>query len=164
MTVTPDQLDTAPLAPLARIIATVIEEVPVRLGSSGTTDLAAALLARVAAYMGRELGPLAAVLGEIAAEREVQDAKFGQQNWPDGTGGPAMRDRADESREQCQWLTANGGPDWRAILLEEVYEALAEEDPARLRAELVQVAAVAAAWVEAIDRRTAAARAEEGRA
>ncbi|MEY9934267.1 hypothetical protein ABH926_008932 [Catenulispora sp. GP43] len=39
------------------------------------------------------------------------------------------------------------------MLLEEVYEALAEVDPAALRAELVQVAAVAAAWVEDIDSR-----------
>jgi hypothetical protein len=35
-----------------------------------------------------------------------------------------------------------------------VAEALAEDDPTLLRAELIQVAAVAVAWVEAIDRRT----------
>lgn len=35
-------------------------------------------------------------------------------------------------------------------------EALAESDPARLRAELVQVAAVAVCWIEAIDRRATA--------
>ncbi|WPM94355.1 hypothetical protein VG1_CDS0031 [Arthrobacter phage Cupello] len=39
------------------------------------------------------------------------------------------------------------------ILLEEVFEATAEEDPATLRKELVQVAAVTAQWIEAIDRR-----------
>ncbi|HYF53037.1 MAG TPA: hypothetical protein VEA41_02135 [Salinarimonas sp.] len=39
------------------------------------------------------------------------------------------------------------------ILAEEVAEALAESDPMLLRAELVQVAAVAVQWVEAIDRR-----------
>ncbi|MFI1165600.1 hypothetical protein ACH4UM_18790 [Streptomyces sp. NPDC020801] len=37
---------------------------------------------------------------------------------------------------------------------EEALEALAEDDPGKLRAELVQVAAVAVAWIEAIDRRT----------
>lgn len=46
------------------------------------------------------------------------------------------------------------GPCWRTILAEEVYEAFAETDPARLRHELVQVAAVAAAWVEDIDSRS----------
>jgi len=37
------------------------------------------------------------------------------------------------------------GADWLRVLLEEVYEALSKTDPAALRAELVQVAAVAAA-------------------
>ncbi len=41
----------------------------------------------------------------------------------------------------------------RHILLEEVHEALAEDDPTRLRAELLQVAAVAVCWVEAIEQR-----------
>ena len=36
--------------------------------------------------------------------------------------------------------------------MEEVAEAFEEHDPARLRSELVQVAAVAVAWVEKIDR------------
>jgi malonyl CoA-acyl carrier protein transacylase len=44
---------------------------------------------------------------------------------------------------------------WEHILTEEHYEAMAEEDPTRLREELIQVAAVAVAWVEAIDRRHA---------
>ncbi|MFI6979949.1 hypothetical protein ACIBSV_15340 [Embleya sp. NPDC050154] len=102
--------------------------------------------------VGRTCG-FAAVSAEIDAERAAQDAKFGEQNWPDGTGGPVMRFEADRHRDACQHLAAHGGPDWRSILLEEVYEALAEDETARLRAELVQVAAVAAAWIEAIDRR-----------
>lgn len=98
------------------------------------------------------------VLGEIRAERARQHALWGEQNHPDGTGGPVMRSEADAMRARCQYLAVNGGPDWRAILLEEVYEALAEDEPAKLRKELVQVAAVATAWVEAIDRRTEAGR------
>jgi protein involved in temperature-dependent protein secretion len=89
----------------------------------------------------------------IDEERAAQLAKFGDQRHPDGTGGPVMRQRADEARAQCQYLADNGGTDWRAILLEEVYEALAETDLANLRAELVQVAAVCAAWISDIDRR-----------
>jgi hypothetical protein len=144
-----------PLAPLARTIAETVRDTPVRLGTpEGASDLVAALIVKVAAYVGRELGPDARVLGEVQAERDRQDAKFGEQNHPDGTGGPVMREQADAARAACQYLADNGGPDWRAILLEEVYEALAEEDPALLRAELVQVAAVAIAWVAAIDRRT----------
>ncbi|MEU5939389.1 hypothetical protein ABZ807_09380 [Micromonospora sp. NPDC047548] len=93
------------------------------------------------------------VLEEIRAERQRQDAKWGEQNHPDGTGGPVMRREADEMRARCQFLAGLGAVDWRAILLEEAYEAMAEDDPVKLRAELLQVAAVAVAWVEAIDRR-----------
>jgi hypothetical protein len=50
------------------------------------------------------------------------------------------------------------------ILREEVYEAFAEEDPAALRTELIQVAAVAATWVDAIDRRAALDQSGEGQA
>jgi hypothetical protein len=55
----------------------------------------------------------------------------------------------------CQSAADGGYLDWLHILREEVAEAFAESDPAKLRAELVQVAAVAVNWVEAIDRRAA---------
>ncbi|MFE2941006.1 NUDIX hydrolase [Streptomyces sp. NPDC059255] len=94
------------------------------------------------------------VLAEIASERRRQDDKFGEQNHPDGTGQHPEQIDADVARMACQQAADGGYLDWLHILREEVAEALAESDPARLRAELVQVAAVAAAWVEAIDRRT----------
>jgi hypothetical protein len=103
------------------------------------------------------LTPTTSVLMEIADERDRQDAKWGQQNHPDGTGRPGDADMATLDRAKCK---ANGpdGPDvdnWRDILQEEVSEAFAETDPEKLRAELLQVAAVAVAWAEAIDRRAA---------
>ncbi|EGJ77721.1 putative NUDIX hydrolase [Streptomyces sp. Tu6071] len=156
--------DLTPLHDLTKAIATAIAETPVRLGSpEGAADLAAAVAVRAAAYAGSVLPTSGRVLGEIAAERAAQDARWGEQAHPDGTGGPVMRARATEARAACQYLADNGGPDWRSILLEEVYEALAEEEPARLRAELVQVAAVATAWIEAIDRRTNAAEVGEAK-
>lgn len=97
------------------------------------------------------------IFGEINAERFRQIAKFGKQHREDGTGGPVMRSEADRMRAACDYLARNGGADWRAVLLEEVYEAVAEEDPAKLRAELVQAAAVCTAWIEDIDSRTAGA-------
>lgn len=100
---------------------------------------------------------VAAFAEAVDEERARQLAKWGDQRHPDGTGGPAMRQRADEARAQCQYLAENGGPDWRAILLEEVYEAMAEDDPTALRAELVQSAAVIAAWISDLDRRSDAA-------
>ncbi len=126
--------------------------------------------------------PIRGVLDEIHAERCRQNEKWGEQNHPDVDprdipyvthGYYASRadiwrqvneERAKPSRSLGRCTGHPEGPHthtaWDGVLLEEVYEALAEEDPARLRAELIQVAAVAVAWVEAINRR-AAAPAEE---
>lgn len=94
------------------------------------------------------------VLGEVAVERARQDEKWGEQNHPDGTGRGGSRDRADLTREVCQRAAREGTCTWKLILDEEVAEAMAELEPQRLRAELIQVAAVAVAWAEAIDRRS----------
>lgn len=94
-------------------------------------------------------GPLAAV----AAERQRQDDKWGEQNHPDGTGGRYEVRHAEAARRACDTAARTRDLTWRHILNEEVAEALAETDPVNLRAELVQVAAVAAAWVECLDRR-----------
>ena len=94
---------------------------------------------------------IARVLGEVSVEHFRQLDKWGVQHRENGTGGPVMRDTAEDMRNRCNYLAEHGGADWRAVLLEEVYEALAEEEPAALRKELVQVAAVCAAWVENID-------------
>ena len=104
-----------------------------------------------------------AVLREVLAERGRQHAKWGEQNLSDGTAGVTpdaatwdrVTARADAARARrlCQEAAASGYCTWMHVLREEVAEAFAEEDPALLRAELIQVAAVAVAWVEAIDRR-----------
>lgn len=103
------------------------------------------------------------VLSEVSDERARQVAQWGEQNHRDGTGPNELLMRgwktaakhyaglAKQAREVCQG--SSGDDQWDLILLEEVFEALAESDPAKLRGELVQVAAVVVAWVEAIDRR-----------
>jgi hypothetical protein len=114
---------------------------------------------------------VADVLSEVAAERARQDAKWGKpadRGYADGTGGlvwradgvvrrdaiqEIRRERADEAREVCDAAFNEGRPEWRLVLREEVAEAIAEDEPAKLRAELIQVAAVAVAWIEAIDAR-----------
>jgi hypothetical protein len=93
------------------------------------------------------------VLNEVAYERVAQFAKFGEQNPPDGTGDAFRAAVADRYRKACDVAFANGRGTWLDIFLEEVFEAAAEKDPVKLRAELIQAAAVAVAWVEAIDRR-----------
>ena len=94
------------------------------------------------------------VLEELYEERQRQDAKWGEQNHPDGTGGPGTPAAAYRARARCK-ANGPGEDNWRDILDEETAEAYAEVDPALLRGELVQVAAVAVAWIEAIDRRSA---------
>lgn len=92
---------------------------------------------------------------EIDAERQRQLAKFGDQHHPDGTGLPIHQHAANRYRDAADRNAAAGVLTWRDVLLEEVYEALAESDPAALRTELVQVAAVCAAWISDIDSRRA---------
>ncbi len=93
-------------------------------------------------------------LALVRAERARQDAKWGGgRDSPDGTGTPTQVDRARQARDACDLAAREHRKTWRHILVEEVSEALAEKSETRLRAELVQVAAVATAWVEAIDAR-----------
>lgn len=87
---------------------------------------------------------------EVAGERSRQDQLH---------GFPVLADGTDPRSAAWAVILAGarmsndtGGATWATILLEEVAEALLEEDRALIRAELVQVAAVAVKWVEAIDR------------
>jgi hypothetical protein len=115
-------------------------------------------------------------LEDISDERVRQDTKWGQQDHLDGTGrhtqplladtatGIADDDEAHYIRDVLQGRTVwrfDGMADrvgtWGDILLEEVFEAMAEDDPIKLRAELIQTAAVAVAWIESIDRKLAEA-------
>jgi hypothetical protein len=97
--------------------------------------------------------PTRRVLAEVAAERRAQDARWGEQNHPDGTH-LRWSNLRDTTRSLTDQHAADGDVTWLDIALEEVYEAAAEEDTSKLRVELVQAAAVFTAWVEAIDRRT----------
>jgi hypothetical protein len=91
------------------------------------------------------------ILNQIRDERLAQDIKWGQQNHRNGTDARFV-ERANAARVMADIAADEGNLTWTDILLEEVYEALAETDPIKLRGELIQVAAVAAAWIEAIDR------------
>lgn len=96
------------------------------------------------------------VLAEVAAERARQHQLWGRQDHPDGTGLPGDGPAAGLARQACDDATTGGTLTWRHILHEEVAEAFAETAPLRVRHEMLQVAAVAVSWVEAIDRRLAA--------
>lgn len=98
-------------------------------------------------------GSLARVLGDVAAERAAQDARWGMQAVPDGTGTEGAVAEADGARRETEEAARRGELTWRHILREEVLEAFAESDPEALRTELIQVAAVAVKWAQALDRR-----------
>ncbi|HWD07075.1 MAG TPA: hypothetical protein VG674_31995 [Amycolatopsis sp.] len=115
------------------------------------------------------MDPTHRVLADVVGERRMQVSQWGpEQTHPHGTGHPHDRMIADYLRELVDdgyGRAAAGGPDgydgklgptWREILLEEVGEAFAERDLLNLRAELLQVAGVAVAWIEDIDRQRAA--------
>lgn len=99
------------------------------------------------------------VLDDVWAERAKQDKRWGVQSHAD-TGGhtPEMLaefydTRATYHKRLNDERVKAGCLGWDGVLLEEVYEALAETDPEDRREELVQVAAVAVAMIEHIDRR-----------
>lgn len=92
-----------------------------------------------------------AILTQIGEERERQDITHGaEQNLPDGTGFGATR---QSLLNMARFRNDDGRATWATVLEEEFYEALLETDPAKLRAELIQTAAVCVKWIEALDRR-----------
>lgn len=98
------------------------------------------------------------VASEVVQERFAQHEKYGERNYPNFPPQTpeqvliSKREAAD-ARAVCQRAFAEGIGSYGHILQEEIYEAWAEyDDPQALRAELIQVAAVAVAWVEKIDR------------
>lgn len=154
------------LLPLQNLINQIVHSTPI-----GATDqLAAELTVRTAVWVGKNVLPrtdgLAPFVTAVDNERQAQLAKWGDQRHPDGTGSTlgflgrtideyvtVLKTAADRHNAHDPAATP-----WALILLEEVCEALAESDPAKLRAELVQSAAVIAAWISDIDRRPAAER------
>lgn len=96
------------------------------------------------------------ILDAIWDERERQIRKWGEQVHPDGTDTRPVTLWARELDTMlCEQHTQDGTLTWRHILQEEVSEAFAEVEWLKLRAELIQVAAVCAAWVEDGDQRSA---------
>lgn len=97
----------------------------------------------------------------VQEELVRQEERWGEQNWPDGTGPEVLDANSGEwfahvaasAKYLCDRAAADGCLTWRHILLEEVFEAMAESDEGSLLTELNQVAAVAAQWRKSIRRR-----------
>ena len=90
----------------------------------------------------------------VARERGRQDAVHGEnRDFPDGTGGGVALLDLETARDEYERAVRHNRLTWWHILDEEVQEVRVETDREKLKRELVQVAAVALAWVEALDRR-----------
>jgi hypothetical protein len=103
---------------------------------------------------------------DVLHERDRQDAKWGNpHDQPDGTGprsapllkilgdGVTALDLANRAKTATDEAIAAGTVTLTDILLEEVFEALAEEAAAPLATELTQVAAVCVKWARIITER-----------
>lgn len=89
--------------------------------------------------------------------RELEDARrqHGLQHDVPHFGARDTSDRhwhaIGEQLEETARGVLHRDPSWAGILCEEVGEALRERNPIALRAELLQVAAMAIAWVDKLD-------------
>ena len=151
-------------------------------GSTVTTARAEAAEAEVVTLRAKVAAVEAhPVVLELAEERTRQTAKHGDQSHlPDGTGAALWLSMDDDyirrhgirrdnlaawakaRTDEASQASGDGSITFEHILTEEWAEAIAESDPDALRAELVQVAAVAVQWIEAIDLRAALATTGEG--
>lgn len=101
------------------------------------------------------LSQMGAVLTDIADERTRQDERWGKQSHP-SFGRPRDLNLANSmeilGKLVCEAAAKEGHLAWKHILEEEVQEVNNARTLIDLRKELIQVAAVAVAWVESIDR------------
>ena len=94
-----------------------------------------------------------ALLASVSLELEAAAEKHGEQlDLPSfHPNGHAIMD-AFLAKHYTDMRARAGEVTWGDILLEEVAEAFEErDDPAKLREELIQVAAMAVAWIRALD-------------
>lgn len=114
-------------------------------------------------------GPTGSVLKEVAAERARQDAKWGQMDYPsvavvnDQVKRNFCISEAKAARGECDDRHRRGHGSFMDVLIEETAEAndaACERANDKLRGELVQVAAVAVAFIECLDRKDPARSSE----
>lgn len=105
----------------------------------------------------------ARALAGVAEERLRQVAQYGENDdVPYGTGWDArwLEPFSTNAATQIERLFrmdyerkgGNAGATWMRLLREELAEVAVETDPARLTAELTQLAALCVSWIERIER------------
>lgn len=110
---------------------------------------------------------MAPIFDELLEERRRQDAKWGEQNHPSlpplevpFSGNAVCKVLFLPTVKGAKMNVAidveAGTLSWAVIATEELCEAVSCADDATRRGELVQLAAVVVAWIQAIDRREGA--------
>lgn len=105
-----------------------------------------------------------AVLDLVLKERREQEARYGSVSEVilDGsgpgtrwllpyTGSDATQIQIDLRTDYEEFHSEEWGVTWVHLVREEIAEAFQEDDPTRLAAELIQVAALCVSWVERLD-------------
>lgn len=96
------------------------------------------------------------IYDEVDAELEAVFEKLGEQNHP--LTAPGAAQELQHNTRANMWKSFNEERvktkrlAWDGIVLEEVFEAFAESDPAIAREELIQATAMCIATIESIDR------------
>ena len=90
------------------------------------------------------------VLDLVSAERASQRKRFGVQYMPNGINVPGDYENEVRAKTCNAAREQDGTSTWRSVLIEEVAEACNAQDIRHLEQELIQVAAVAVSWIEAI--------------
>jgi len=96
------------------------------------------------------------IIADIDEERDSQDRKWGPQRHPDFEPDYPLVLEREASIKLTNYAFQNDKGSWSHIFVEEVSEAIEEArlgDVEKLRNELIQVAAVAVAWIEDLDSR-----------
>lgn len=97
-------------------------------------------------------GVAAEAVAEVYRAREIHGKQHGLPSFDAGDGrGQDVWEHVGRVLEDDAREMLDDEPSWAAILAEEVGEALQAEDPGHLRGELIQVAAMALAWVDRLD-------------
>lgn len=149
------------LIPLRDLINQIVRSTPIGASERLANDLTVRIAAWIASNVLARTEGLDRFNVDVDVERQSQIQKWGDQRHRDGTSS-GNASWAQEALAQCQHAADEDALTWGHILYEEFTEVMSETDPAKLRAELIQVAAVCAAWVSDLDRRPAAAVQPEG--
>jgi hypothetical protein len=98
---------------------------------------------------------LSPIFTEILKERINQNKQWGEQNHPMlyEEHLKTTRESMMDAQRVCALNASIKKLSWYDVLMEEVLEAFAETEPEKQRQEMIQVAAVAVAIIESLDRK-----------